>query len=60
MPFVVEHPDPHSRARRAAVGSPREQDPLTRQHARRLMMTERLRQGFALSRTASRLRGGRR
>jgi hypothetical protein len=59
-PFDVEHRDPAALGRSAAVRSRTEQDPLTREDAKRLTPAQRLRAGFELSRFASRLRAARR
>jgi hypothetical protein len=58
-PYDVNHRDPHPLARSAAVRSATEQDPLTREHARKMTIAVRLRTGFELSRLASRLRAAR-
>jgi len=55
--YDVHHSDPHPVARSAAVRSGREQDPLTREDARRLNIDERLAAGCELSRAAVRMLG---
>jgi len=56
-PFDVHHHDPLPVARAAAVSSRAEQDPRTRDRARTMTRAQRLREGFALSRFASRIAG---
>jgi hypothetical protein len=55
-PFDIEHADPVSRARTAAINSRAEQDPRTREAARAMTPEERLRAAIRLSREASRIR----
>lgn len=59
-PFDFEINDPLALARSAAIRSAREQDPLTRETARRMTPAERLRTAFELSRVAAELAARRR
>jgi hypothetical protein len=54
--YDVDHADARRLARRAAVRSGSEHDPVLRARAREMSVSERLRIGFELSRQASRLR----
>ena len=55
--FEVVLDDPRATARAAAVRSAAERDPALRERARSQTMAERLREGFALARFATRLSG---
>jgi hypothetical protein len=54
--FDVVHRDPAALARRAAVRSSVEQDPLGREDARQMNPAARLEAAFAISRAASRMK----